>query len=108
MSRDILTPMDYARTSAVLERTEALRKECGRLRLQAVSRRRESRELRSACQKAGQECCLSIERTKSRCQPQMTSESRPEHLASVIAHVFSNLAIPAFVVKPSRDTALTS
>jgi hypothetical protein len=54
-----------ARTSATLARTEALRDECRRLRLQAVLRRRESVELRSACQRAGQECLLSIERSNA-------------------------------------------
>lgn len=53
------------RTSAVA-RTEALRNESRRLCLQALHRQRESAELRIACQKAGQECRLSIERSKVR------------------------------------------
>jgi hypothetical protein len=51
------------RTSAIA-RAEALRNESRRLCLQALHRTRESAELRNACQKAGQECRLSIERCK--------------------------------------------
>ena len=53
------------RTSANA-RTEALRNESRRLCLQALYRQRESAELRIVCQKAGQECLLSIERSKVR------------------------------------------
>jgi len=97
-----------ARTSATLARTEALRNECRRLRLQSVHRQRESVELIIACQKAGQACRSSIERCKVRNQPLKMSESGPTDLglASVIVHALSGVGIKAFLLEPSRDTAL--
>ncbi len=66
----IIEILDSANTqqgrASAIARTEALRNESRRLCLQALHRQRESAELRIACQKAGQECRLSIESSKVR------------------------------------------
>jgi hypothetical protein len=102
--------METLDTCAVRVRTEALRAECLRLRLQSVHRQRESVELRTACIEVGHACRATIEQSKVHMQPRMTSKRGPLDLglASVIASALAGVGIKAFVLEPSQDTALNS
>ena len=70
--------------------------------LQALQRRRESIELRSACEKAGQACCLTIERSKDRRRPQMKIDM---DLGRRIAQLLAGSGFSTFVIEAPRDTA---
>src|ERR1700728_372512 len=103
--------MDTVHSSVTRERNAALRLECLRLRLLSARRQRQSVELRTACAEAGHACRATIEQSKARTQPRLTSARGGPmdlDLASVIANALAGVGIQAFILEPSRDSAPTS
>jgi hypothetical protein len=87
-------------------RTLALMDACQLLRLESAQRQRESLRLRDACEQAGHACRASVERSKARRQPRILSDGERLDMAYLLAKAISALGLPAFVVEPSRDSAL--
>jgi hypothetical protein len=92
----------------VRARTEALRAECLRLRLQSVHKRRENLELRTACTEVSHVCRATIEQSKVHMQPRMTSKRRPMDLdlASVKQKPSFSNCLGILLLNPKRACPL--